>query len=295
MEEKKVNNAENQQNNQEEGFEINFADKKVRTIAIAIVAALVIIPLVYVFTSNGTTAPEAAVMNEVDMKIAEMEKTVAASPTYDNYLNLSAMYINNAKYAQSLDPLNKALAQVPNSVVAYSNMGYAYAMMGYWGEAKGFLDKAMKIDSTFQLAKNNMAWVKGEINKRLDGIKAIEKKPTDSISTIDYVNIGLSYASIGMYEKSTKAYEASIAKDPKNEIALNNLGMQLVNRDNKMAIKMFEKALEINPNAQLYKNNLAWAQSLLAAEGDVKKAIEQPTQPGAAGSQSPDRAYAVGK
>lgn len=293
MEEQKVNNADNQQKN-EEGFEINFADKKVRTIAIAIVAALVILPLIYIFTS-GPATPDAPVMSEADMKIAEMEKTVAANPTYDNYLNLSAMYINNGRYSQSLDPLNKALSQVPNSVVAYSNMGYAYAMMGYWGEAKGFLDKAIKIDSTFQLAKNNSAWVKGEITKRLESIKVIQKKTSDSITTTDYVNMGLTYASIGMYDKCTEMYEKSIEKDKNNEIAYNNLGMQLVNRDNKAAIKMFEKAIEINPSAQLYKNNLAWAQSLLAAEGADKKAVEQPTQPGVAGSQNPDRAYGVGK
>ena len=293
MEEQKVNNADNQQKN-EEGFEINFADKKVRTIAIAIVAALVILPLIYIFTS-GPSTPDAPVMSEADMKIAEMEKTVAANPTYDNYLNLSAMYINNGRYSQSLDPLNKALAQVPNSVVAFSNKGYAYAMMGYWGEAKGFLDQAMKIDSTFQLAKNNSAWVKGEIAKRLESIKVIQKKAQDSITTTDYVNMGLTYASVGMYDKCTEMYEKSIEKDKNNEIAYNNLGMQLVNRDNKTAIKMFEKAIEINPTAQLYKNNLAWAQSLLAAEGAEKKAIEQPTQPGVAGSQNPDRSYGVGK
>lgn len=293
MEEQKVNNADNQQKN-EEGFEINFADKKVRTIAIAIVAALVILPLIYIFTS-GPSTPDAPVMSEADIKIAEMEKTVAANPTYDNFLNLSAMYINNGRYGQSLDPLNKALAQVPNSVVAYSNMGYAYAMMGYWGEAKGFLDKAMKIDSTFQLAKNNSAWVKGEIAKRLESIKTTQKKASDSITTTDYVNMGLTYASIGMYEKCTEMYEKSIEKDKNNEIAYNNLGMQLVNRDNKAAIKMFERAIEINPGAQLYKNNLAWAQSLLAAEGAEKKAVEQPTQPGVAGSQNPDRSYGVGK
>lgn len=294
MEDQKVNNAGNQQN--EEGFEINFADKKVRMIAIAVIALLVIVPLIYVFTS-GPSTPDAPVMSEADMKIAEMEKTVAANPTYDNYLNLSALYINNGRYTQSLDPLNKALAQVPNSVVAFSNMGYAYAMMGYWGEAKSFLEKAMKSDSTFQLAKNNMAWVKSEITKRMESIKKVESKPKDSISTTDYVTLGLTYSSIGMYDKSAEMYEKSLEKDGKNEIAYNNLGMQLVNRDNAKAVKMFEKALEINPNAQLYKNNLAWAQSLLAAEANAKKNPDAAAvqQPGVAGSQNPDRAYGVGK
>lgn len=288
---------ENKNNNTEETFEIDFKDKKVRTIAIAVLALLIIVPLIWIFSGDSTpTQPE---VSEADKKIAEQEQVVAASPTYDNLLNLSAMYINNGRYGQSLDPLNRALQQVPNSVVAYSNMGYAYAMMGFWGEAKQYLNKALKIDTSFQLAKNNYNWVNGEIDKRLESLKATLKKSKDSLTTSDYVNAGLTYASIGMYEESGKMYELSLEKDGKNEIAYNNLGMQLVNRDNAKAIKMFEKAIEINPNAQLYKNNLAWAQSLLAAEkegkGQATSAPQQNTQPGAAGSQNPDAKYGVGK
>ena len=51
-----------------------------------------------------------------------------------------------------------------------------------------------------------------------------------------------------------------LVKDPKNSAALNNIGvayMSLRQFDN--AIKSFQKAIDINANDQLAKNNLAWA------------------------------------
>jgi tetratricopeptide (TPR) repeat protein len=287
MEVKKSVSAEDE----EEGFEIDFSDPKVRNIAVAVVAVIIIGALVWIFSQSSNT-PEQAAVQQVDPKIKELEDLVATNPSYDNYLSLSAEYINKGFYSNSLPALDKALQYNPNSAVAYSNKGFAYAKMGYWGEAKSFVKKALEIDKDFQLAQNNMKWIQGEIDAKLASIKETMSKPKDSISTLEYVNVGLTYASIGMYDECTKAYEKALEKDGNNEIAYNNLGMQLISMDLDRAIQMFEKAIEINPNAPLYRNNLAWAQSLKAQK--ETPAVANPTEPGVMGSENPDRKYAVG-
>jgi Flp pilus assembly protein TadD len=88
---------------------------------------------------------------------------------------------------------------------------------------------------------------------------------TDSISM--YISLGLTHYQNGNYIESLTTWAKADVLSPNNPIILSNVASALIKIGQpKDAIPLLEKAIQLDPVAPLYKNNLKWAQDELAAQ-----------------------------
>ena len=66
-------------------------------------------------------------------------------------------------YKESIDASQRALQLQPNNAIAYNIICSAYCAMKEWQKAADACNKALEIDPSFQRAKNNLDWAKGNL------------------------------------------------------------------------------------------------------------------------------------
>jgi len=88
--------------------------------------------------------------------IADAEILVKQTPNETNYLNLGNLYYGARKFELAITSYKSALKFNAKNVVTYNNLCSASNELGKYKEAKEFCETALKIDSTFSLAKNNL-------------------------------------------------------------------------------------------------------------------------------------------
>lgn len=249
---------------QEENNETTPADEKQsKTIKTIVIVVLLLLPIAYIFyktAGNSASTSEQATNQAQTIDIAAYEAVANATPSFSNLLNLSNAYINSGMAGKAIEPLTKAIELNPESAVAYSNLGFAYTIIQQYKKGIEFGQKAVQLDTTFQLAKNNLNWALTEQNKLLQAIAEVEKTPEDKRNASFYVQYGLLYLKLQEYDKSIEIWNKVLVTEPENSAALINIGVAYMSKSQYAdAVKYFQKAVDANANDQLAKNNLAWA------------------------------------
>jgi tetratricopeptide (TPR) repeat protein len=90
--------------------------------------------------------------------LAEAEKSIAARPGAEAYLNLSLRYHQAKRYQDCIRTANEALKLKSDFPEAYNNIAAGYEALGQWDEAIQAARKSLSLRPDFQLAKNNLAW-----------------------------------------------------------------------------------------------------------------------------------------
>lgn len=248
-------------------------NNKYKFVKLVILVTLFLLPVIYLFVS--TSKPETVTQQEASKQlsntdITSLEETTNKNPTFDNLINLSMAYINNQMPGKSINYLKKAIELNPKSAVAYNNLGVAYIMLGQYQNGIDACTKAIEIDPQFQLAKNNLKWGMDEKNKALAAIETMEKTPVDKRTVPFYIDYGMHYFKAGDFDKSIEIWNKIFDLEPKNTVALNNIGTAFMMKNQyEDAILLFKKAIELEPDNQLAKNNLTWAMD------EKSKVVEQ--------------------
>ncbi len=255
---KSINTMETNQETNEQGSPKN---SKLKTVFLVLLLLLPLAFLLIKFMGSSDSAKEQATATQPQqVDIAALENAANTNPTFDNLINLSLAYINNQAPGKSIGYLKKAIELNPKSPIAYNNLGVAYIMLKDYSKGIEACSAALQIDSTFQLAKNNLKWGMDEKNKLIAIIQEQEKVPNDKRDISFYVSYGMNYFTINEYDKSIEIWNNILKMDAKNTIALNNIGTALtLKKDYDNAISTFKKVLELEATNQLAKNNLAWA------------------------------------
>jgi tetratricopeptide (TPR) repeat protein len=239
-----------------------------RNIKIVVLIILLALPIIFLLvkfsSSSGKVEENAAVNAQATIDIAAYENMANTNPTFDNLLNLSNAYINSNMAGKSITPLLKATELNPKSAIAFNNLCVAYTMIQQYNLAIDACNKSLQIDSTFQLAKNNLKWATSEKDNIVTFIEKQAQTPEKERNTQFYVNYGLNYLKIGEYDKSVEMWNKIFETEPYNVVALNNIGtVFMLKQQVEDAVALFKKAVQLNPDDQLSKNNLAWAMSEL--------------------------------
>jgi tetratricopeptide (TPR) repeat protein len=241
-----------------------FKMKNKKVLWIFTVILFLLLPVFYLIykTSDVPDVPqEQTIVNQPpSVDINTLENAVKTNPTFDNLINLSISYINNKMPGKSIEYLKNAIEINPKSAIAYNNLGVAYTMLQQYQNGVDACAKALQLDSTFQLAKNNFKWASDEKNKVLTAITLEEQTPENKKNTAFYIEYGLNYFKLSNYDKSIEIWNKVFDIEPKNTSALNNIGtafMMKYQYDD--AIVFFKKVIGLESNNSLAKNNLMWA------------------------------------
>lgn len=252
-----------QQDNINKENEKYFEGKNLIKILVAV--SLITLPLIYFaykkkLNSGVTITDEKIGTPDISQQIVSLEQKASEIPSYDNLINLSALYLNNNMAKKALPLLFKCDSLSPSNMIVYNNFGIAYMQLLDYDRAISSLQKALQIDSTFQLAKNNMNWAKSEKEKLMLKISEMEKTAEKDRTFDFFIDLGLNYQLAKKYEKSIEVWNKAIKTNSKDARPYNNIGVSLIYlKQYDEAISILNKAIEINPEFQLAKNNLEWA------------------------------------
>ena len=232
---------------------------------VIIVAAgiLAICILIAIFNINGPKKSVHVDNSTQSTKLSALEKEVSLNPTSDKIIQLTAMYINNNMPNKAFPYLKALIKKEPNNAYAYNNLGVANMMLKNYMQAIEACTKAAKLDSSFQLAKNNVQWAIGERNTVLKNIDSLAKINTAKKDNAYYMQLGLYYLQVGNYNNSILTWQTGLQQYPGSKTAYyNNIGSALVlKKQYQEAMTYFNKVLAIEPGNQLAKNNIDWAKS----------------------------------
>jgi protein O-mannosyl-transferase len=125
--------------------------------------AFALIPGAQLVTNNLHVSVDGKAKLEKDLAVAE--ELVKTAPTEENYLNLGYLYYLSGSFELSISANNKVIDLNKKNIIAYNNICSAYNALGKYSDAETYCKKAIKIDSTFSLAKNNLKFAENNIKK----------------------------------------------------------------------------------------------------------------------------------
>ena len=101
---------------------------------------------------------DAATKTGQSAAIIRLKQLAISQPSPANYVNLSLQYYNEGCYLECIWANQEAIRLQPNNALAYNNICASYNAMKDWPDAIKAAKNALAIDSTFQMAKNNLNW-----------------------------------------------------------------------------------------------------------------------------------------
>lgn len=124
-----------------------------------------------------------------------------------------------------------------------------------------------------QNQKNQIAvelYLHGEYGKSVESFEELTKSHPESVEL--HINLAMAYQQLAKFEKAQQELQFALEKDPKNTVALNNLGLlALETKQFKLAGQSLTKAYELESNSPQITLNLA---SFFEKTGQIKKSLQ---------------------
>lgn len=218
---------------------------------------LISVFLVLIICGCQKKQQEAEVVDEVSL----WEKTVKESPSFDNYISYGLVLGKNGKGQEALAAYQKASQINPKAPIAWNNMCFELANQNRLQEAEQHCQKALSIEPNFQLAKNNLEHVKSKIdNLKKQAIQAkanLMNNPKRSSQAV--IDTGMNFYSLNEFQEAVAVWEMIRPEEEQYAIAQNNIASSFIRMGQlKFAEQALKKALSLDANNQLFKNNQAW-------------------------------------
>lgn len=83
----------------------------------------------------------------------------------DELIELSLNYYNEKMYVECILACKEAIKKQPKNAIAWNNICSAYNALGEWEKAINAGNQALRIDSKFELAKNNLNYAKQQLKR----------------------------------------------------------------------------------------------------------------------------------
>ena len=185
---------------------------------------------------------------------------------------------NNFQVALNL--YNKVLEIEPKHIIANSNIGAIFLVLGNYQKAKDYLEKTIKIDPNYLDAYNNLGITLKMLGDNHKAIKCYEKIIKINPSYVSaYNNLGSVFYKLKEYNKAQDHFEMAININPKYLDAYNNLGNTKTKLgEHQKAITNFEKAIQIDPNYTDAHYNLGLAFGAIGEYNKSKKCFKRVIQ-----------------
>jgi tetratricopeptide (TPR) repeat protein len=181
----------------------------------------------------------------------------------DAYCGLGAANAQQNKNEQALEDFNRGLRVSQNSPCLHAGLGFLLTQMNRPEEAEDHLRKALKLmpenPQSYALLANLLAG-KGDYTEAMSLLESAVK-----LAPGDY-RVHLAVADVlyqsGKIKEAEQELRDSLRFEPKNPLALNNLGYFLIDQDRDVneAVEMIEEAVAADPQNAAYLDSYGWAQ-----------------------------------
>lgn len=177
----------------------------------------------------------------------QMKRAVALRPEIPEYRESLALVFQDAgELEKAVTVLKGALELRPDAEDYHNQLGLAYQRMGRFSEARHHYAAALKINPGFAQAYNNMGYVLTEQQQWGQAVGYLEKAISLQPSAEAYGNLGMAYKAQFRLPEAEKCYEKAISLNPDYAEAWNNLGnLCRETRRQQDAIQCYQKAVHI--------------------------------------------------
>jgi tetratricopeptide (TPR) repeat protein len=180
-----------------------------------------------------------------------------AAPATQSALQLSFEHYEAGRYGEAIAAAKQAIQADPKSADAYNNLAVSYIKLGQYDEALDAAQNAIRLKPDFQLAKNNLAWIQDEKAKAAGQPGPVTPKS----AAADLLNQSMEHSKANRFTECIDTARQVTLLDPKSSRAFNNMGFCAANLQQwDEAVRNLQEAIRLDPDFQLAKNNLAWAQ-----------------------------------
>ncbi len=203
------------------------------------------------FLSNGA----------YDQAIVRFQKVLGRDPgNFEAQFNIAFAYLSWGRNSQAVTAFKRAASMNPRNADIWSNLAMAYENMGKSEKALQSLYKAVEYNPSNVQARINLATVYANKNRLNDAIRAYKGViEVDGTNLDAHINLAKCLISKKKLDEAERYLKSAIAIAPMEAESYWELGNVLWNkdRDTSGAIKNYEKAIKLNPNSELFYNNLA--------------------------------------
>lgn len=194
------------------------------------------------------------------------------------HFSLGSVYEETGKPQEAVAALKRGLALAPDSDEGYRRLGNAYLSLGAKPEALQAYQKAVEINPYYWFNWNVLGSADvqlGAYDRALDAFRRVTELEPSNID--GYENVGAVYLLEGKWNECIPFYREALSLQP-DFVAYSNLGTAYFYlRRYEEAVRMFEKAAEMNANDEMVAGNLAdayrWSGQRAKAVRSYQRAI----------------------
>jgi len=186
-------------------------------------------------------------------------------------------YIMTEDGDQALHHLQITTEIMPENDAAWRQLIQTYYIEGRYEDAIAAGEKAdnhVPEDAFIMFFTGGSYFLKENYEKAVKWLQSASELPSRSeFRSIILGTLGDTYASLDQWDEADKAYEAALAHNSDNDVALNNYAYYLSEREENLekAKEMANRALELNPANSAFLDTMGWIYFKL---GDYEKAHE---------------------
>jgi len=205
---------------------------------------------------------------EVTMYTAKevLEQSIANDPHAQAVVafNKAAAFINQKKYDEALESLEKTISLDDTIHQAHYYVGFIYFEKGKYQESLQSLLKAVELDAENAQAYRILAAVYEKLGKKEEAKKYTKLAQEKGGKTpLDAYNEGISAFNSGETDKAIAAFEQALKLDEKYADAYYRLGLCYLNKnENEKAIDALKKYIELKPDGEEVETAKAIIESL---------------------------------
>jgi tetratricopeptide (TPR) repeat protein len=197
---------------------------------------------------------------DLDEAVEEYRKGLILDPAHINLLNsLGVCYGRLGDQKAAIGAFDDILRLDPDNLMANFNKGCSYIISGKHEDAEKALEKAANLDpqnfeALYQLGKTALEL--GHVSKALKALNqaATLKGRRGSIHAI----LGQARLLSGDQGGAMDAFKQAVKYNPDDASSLSHLGVLYLeeSKDNKMALSLFRRSVELDPSNSLYRQRL---------------------------------------
>jgi tetratricopeptide (TPR) repeat protein len=194
-----------------------------------------------------------------DQAVTQFRKLLGRDPgNFEAQFNLAFAYLNMGRHSNAVQEFAKAIAINRQCGECYGNMALAYEAQGEDERALGALYEAVKVNPGNIESRMNLATVyanKGKVNDAIAQYKQVIAIDGQYITA--HINAAKCLVSVGKPDEARGYLKSALAINNDEPAAHYELATILWKKDGKKdeALKMFQKAVALQPNTQLYYEN----------------------------------------
>lgn len=172
-------------------------------------AVALLVPVCFCASLCGTPQAPSAPASEDALRTAPPPPVAELTP-----LQRGDLYMARKMFREAIDTYRKAMTGVQDHIL-HNKIGIAYQHMQNLGAAKRSYEQALKINSKYSEARNNLGTLAYERKDFRGAIREYNRALllSPSSATI-YSNLGTAHFARKQYEEAAKAYQQALKLDP---------------------------------------------------------------------------------